>query len=89
MSDEQASREDSLPGIHPDYEDLKNELWRHQSELAELIAARDEFTNTIIPNLEAIYINRFGRHHQELIELELEERTLRFKLSMAPDFDTI
>jgi hypothetical protein len=75
-----------MPGFNTEYEALKEAYKKKQSELADVITERDELINTIVPNLQAIYINKLGEFHQLLMELEIEERTLRYKLSLAQEY---
>lgn len=86
MSSSQISQEGSLPGFNTEYEALKEVYKKIQSELADVITERDELFNTVSPNLQALYINKLGEYHQLLMELEIEERTLRYKLSLAQEY---
>ena len=86
MSSSQISHESNIPGFNTEYEALKEVYKKIQSELADVTTERNELINTIAPNLQAMYINKLGEYHQLLMELEIEERTLRYKLSLAQEY---
>jgi len=80
------AKESSLPGPNPEYEALKRELSRLQADLSDCIAERDHLFFKVAPNVEAEYINNFGVLHQQLMELEISERSLRFRISLAQEY---